>query len=138
MPEEIRWHYRFKNFSRAFSLLREALEEEGQVLNQLEREGVIQRFEYTFELTWNLLKDRLEHDGIVLPMVTPRQVICRAFQAKLIEDGDAWITMLSDRNLMSHTFDCATFDVVIDRIQRRYLAILEELYERLSLEAMER
>ena len=138
MTEEIRWHYRFKNFSRAFSLLREALEEEGQALNQLEREGVIQRFEYTFELTWNLLKDRLEHDGIVLPTVTPRQVIRRAFQAKLIKDGDAWIAMLTDRNLMSHTFDFATFDVVIDRIQRRYLAILEELYERLSLEAMER
>lgn len=61
MPDEIRWHHRFKNFSRAFSLLREALEEEGQALNQLEREGVIQRFEYTFELAWNLLKDRLEH-----------------------------------------------------------------------------
>ena len=138
MTEEIRWHYRFKNFSRAFSLLREALEEEGQALNQLEREGVIQRFEYTFELTWHLLKDRLEHDGIVLATVTPRQVIRQAFQAKLIKDGDTWITMLSDRNLMSHTYDFATFDVVIDRIQRRYLAILEELYERLSLEAMER
>ena len=138
MTEEIRWHYRFKNFSRAFSLLREALEEEGQALNQLEREGVIQRFEYTFELAWNLLKDRLEHDKIVLPTVTPRQVIRQAFQAKLIKDGDAWIAMLTDRNLMSHTYDFATFDVVIDRIQRRYLAILEELYERLSLEAMER
>lgn len=50
MSDEIRWQYRFKNFSRAFSLLREALEEKGRVLNQLEREGVIQRFEYTFEL----------------------------------------------------------------------------------------
>ena len=80
MPDEIRWHYRFKNFSRAFSLLREALEEEGRALNQLEREGVIQRFEYTFELTWNLLKDRLEHDGITLPTVTPRQVYAKLFK----------------------------------------------------------
>ena len=137
MPDEIRWHYRFKNFSRAFSLLREALEKEGRALNQLEREGVIQRFEYTFELAWNLLKDRLEHDGIVLPTVTPRQVIRQAFQAKLIKDGDTWIAMLTDRNLMSHTYDFAKFDAVIDRIQHRYLAILGELYERLSLEAME-
>ncbi len=137
MPDEIRWQYRFKNFSRAFSLLREALEEEGRALNQLEREGVIQRFEYTFELAWNLLKDRLEHDGIVLSTVTPRQVIRQAFQAKLIKDGDTWIAMLTDRNLMSHTYDFATFDVVIDRIQHRYLAILEEFYERLGLEAME-
>ena len=70
MTEEVRWHYRFRNFSRAFSLLREALEEEASTLNQLEREGVIQRFEYTFELAWNLLKDRLEYDGVSLPTVT--------------------------------------------------------------------
>ena len=88
MTEEVRWHYRFRNFSRAFSLLREALEGEASTLNQLEREGVIQRFEYTFELAWNLLKDRLEYDGVSLPTVTPRQVIRQAFQAKLIQDGD--------------------------------------------------
>ena len=93
MTEEVRWHYRFRNFSRAFSLLREALEEEAGTLNQLEREGVIQRFEYTFELAWNLLKDRLEHDGVSLPTVTPRQVIRQAFQAQLIQDGDAWVDM---------------------------------------------
>ena len=98
---------------------------------------VIQRFEYTFELAWNLLKDRLEHDGIALPTVTPRQVIRQAFQAKLIKDGDTWIAMLTDRNLKSHTYDFATFDAVIDRIRHRYLAILGELYERLGLEAME-
>ena len=136
MTEEVRWHYRFRNFSCAFSLLREALEEEAGTLNQLEREGVIQRFEYTFELAWNLLKDRLEHDGVSLPTVTPRQVIRQAFQAKLIQDGDTWVDMLTDRNRMSHTYDLATFDIVIGRIQRRYLTILGELHERLSLEAM--
>ena len=136
MTEEVRWHYRFRNFSRAFSLLSEALEEEAGRLNQLEREGVIQRFEYTFELAWNLLKDRLEHDDVSLPKVTPRQVIRQAFQAKLIQDDDAWVDMLTDRNRMSHTYDCAIFDIVIDRIQRRYLTLLRELHERLSLETM--
>lgn len=137
MTEEVRLRYRFRNFSRAFSLLHEALEEEAGTLNQLEREGVIQRFEYTFELAWNLLKDRLEYDGVSLPTVTPRQVIRQAFQSKLIQDGDTWTDMLTDRNLMSHTYDLATFDVVIDRIQRRYLTILRELHDRLSLEAMD-
>ena len=70
--------------------------------------------------------------------MTPRQVIRQAFQAKLIKDGNTWLAMLTDHNLMSHTYDFATFDVVIDRIQHRYLAILEELYERLGLEAMEK
>ena len=137
MTEEIRWHYRFRNFSRAFALLREALEGEVEALSQLEREGVIQRFEYTFELAWNLLKDRLEYDGVALPTVTPRHVIRQAFQARLIQDGDVWIDMLTDRNLMSHTYDFAKFEVVIRKIQRQYLAILGELYERLSLEALE-
>ena len=137
MAEEVRWHYRFRNFSRAFTLLREALESEVEALSQLEREGVIQRFEYTFELAWNLLKDRLEYDGIALSTVTPRQVIRQAFQAKFIQDGEAWINMLTDRNLMSHTYDCEKFEAVVRKIQSQYLVILGELYERLSLEALE-
>lgn len=137
MAEEIRWHYRFRNFSRAFTLLREALEGQVETLSQLEREGVIQRFEYTFELAWNLLKDRLEYEGIALPTVTPRQVIRQAYQARFIQDGEAWINMLTDRNLMSHTYDCEKFEAVVRKIQSQYLVILGELYERLSLEALE-
>ena len=137
MAQEIRWKYRFRNFSRAFLLLRDALEEGVDTLNELEREGVIQRFEYTFELAWHTVKDRLEYDGITLATVTPRNVIREAFQAKLIEDGETWIDMLTDRNLMSHTYDFAKFEAVIRNIQDRYLSILGALYERLSLEIVE-
>lgn len=136
MPtDEVRWRYRFRNFSRAFVLLREALEQD--TLNQLEREGAIQRFEYTFELAWHTLKDRLQYDGINLDTVTPRHVIRQAFEAGLIEDGETWMDMLTDRNRMSHTYDFARFEAVIGNIRRRYLAILGELYERLGLEAIE-
>ena len=137
MTQEIRWQYRFRNFSRAFSLLRESLEDGLNALSELEREGVIQRFEYTFELAWNTLKDRLEHDGVILTTVTPRNVIREAFQAKLIEDGETWIDMLTDRNLMSHTYDSAKFELVIRSIICRYLPILEEMYSRLSVEMIE-
>ena len=136
MTQEIRWRYRFTNFSRAYSLLREALEDGAQPLNQLEREGVIQRFEFTFELSWNLLKDKLEHDGVILPTITPRAVIRQAFQAKLIDDCEAWLDMLVDRNLMSHTYDFEKFQAVILRIHSRYLAILDALYHRLLPEAL--
>ena len=137
MNLEVRWHYRFRNFSRAYALLREATEREVEELNQLEREGVIQRFEYTFELAWNTLKDRLEFAGLVLTEVTPRNVIRQAYAAKLIADAETWTGMLVDRNLMSHTYDFARFEAVIRNIRGRYLAVLDDMYLRLGVELMD-
>ena len=134
MSQEVRWQYRFSNFSRAYSLLREALENGVEPLNQLELEGVIQRFEYTFELSWNLLKDRLEYDGVVLATVTPRNVIREAYSAKLIADCETWIDMLTDRNLMSHTYDFDRFKAVVENIHSRYLKVLNDIYQRLMVE----
>ena len=63
---------------------------------------------------------------LALPTVTPRHVIRRAFQARLIQDGDAWIDMLTDPKLMSHTYDFAKFEVVTRKNRRQYLGILGE------------
>ena len=113
------------------------METEVEELNQLEREGVIQRFEYTFELSWQLLKDRLEYDGVILASVTPRNVIREAAAAGLVADGQTWIDMLTDRNRMSHTYDFATFEAVIRNIRSRYLSLLNELYQLLAVEILE-
>lgn len=78
---DIRWKQRFNNFQRAFLLLREAMEIEPDALSQLEKEGIIQRFEYTFELAWKTLKDKMEFDGIVLDKISPRAVVREAFAA---------------------------------------------------------
>ncbi len=83
-----RWQYRFDNYRRAFALLREAIGQE-RPLNQLEKEGVIQRFEYTVELAWKTLKDYLESENVVLEQITPRAVIRRAFEAGIIKQGEA-------------------------------------------------
>lgn len=136
MTEEVRWHYRFRNFSRAYTLLSEALDQEVAELNELEREGAIQRFEYTFQLAWLTLKDRLEYGGILLDDVTPRNVIRSAFAAKLIDDAEVWIDMLVDRNLVSHTYDFARFEAVLGNVRNRYLAVLGDLYERFGLETL--
>lgn len=136
MSREVRWHYRFQNFSRAYILLSEATEREVGELNQLEREGVIQRFEYTFGLAWNTLKDRLEYAGVTLTEITPRNVIRQAFEAKLITDAELWTDMLVDRNLMAHTYDFARFEAVINNIREGYMAILEDLYLRLGEELL--
>ncbi len=68
MNQDFRWQQRFENFERGFILLRSALEERApEAFNQLELEGLVQRFEYTFELAWKTLKDYLEQAGVVLP-----------------------------------------------------------------------
>ena len=136
LPEKPRWKYRFDNYERAFLLLREALDEERE-LSQLEQEGVIQRFEYTMELAWNVMKDYLERENLVLPQVTPRAVIRAAFASRLISDGETWMDALDDRNKMSHTYDFKKFKEVIDRIRRRYLTVMGELYAKLLDESTE-
>lgn len=136
LPEKPRWKYRFDNYERAFLLLREALDEERE-LSQLEQEGVIQRFEYTMELAWNVMKDYLERENLVLPQVTPRAVIRAAFASRLISDGETWMEALDDRNKMSHTYDFKKFKEVIERIRKRYLTVMGELYAKLLDETTE-
>lgn len=137
MAQEIRWQYRFRNFSRAYTLLREALDGEIEDLNQLEREGVIQRFEFTFELSWQLLKDHMEYDGVLISPVTPRNVIPEAVSAGLIDDGETWMDMLEDRRNTSHRYDIELLESVLSNIQNNYLPIFESLHRRLSAEMPE-
>jgi nucleotidyltransferase substrate binding protein (TIGR01987 family) len=107
--KDIRWEQPFENFTRALGLLRDALARGPGPLNQLEKEGVVQRFEYTLELAWKTIKDYLEASGVVLSAVTPRQVVKDACAARIIDDGQAWIDMLDHRNLLSHTYDPTNF-----------------------------
>lgn len=133
--QDIRWKQRFSNFSRALSLLREAMEQDLSSLKQLEKEGIIQRFEYTFELAWKVLKDKMEFDGIVLDQISPKAVVRQAFAAKYINDPDTWLRMIGDRNLMSHTYDFVKFEAVIQSIADSYLPMLDEWYFSLLMEA---
>lgn len=133
---DIRWKQRFQNFDRAFVLLRDAMENGPSVLNQLEKEGVIQRFEYCFELAWKTVKDYLLEDGVVFATVTPRQILKDAFAAKVISDGQVWIDMLDHRNLLSHTYSQANFVKAVEAIHERYLVGFEQLHEFLQREVM--
>jgi len=137
MTEDIRWKQRFSNFNRAFLLLRDAMDNDMSTLSQLEKEGIIQRFEYTFELAWKVLKDKMECDGIVLDQISPKAVVRQAFAAKYINDPDTWLKMIGDRNLMSHTYDFVKFEVVIQSIADHYLPMLQEWYLKLLMEVNE-
>lgn len=129
-PPDIRWQQRFQNFDRAFVLLRSALEE--RPLDQysaLEQEGIIQRFEYAYELAWKTMRDYLEANGVEINPVTAREVIKQAFAAKVVANGQVWIDMMLHRNQLSHTYDFAKFRQVLDAIKAHYLPAMADLHE---------
>ena len=134
-PADVRWKQRFQNFDRAFVLLRTAMENGPGALNPLEKEGVVQRFEYSFELAWKTIKDYLEHGGLVFATATPRQVLKDAYSAGILTDGRVWMEMLDHRNLLSHTYDLIAFEKAVEAIHRSYLPAISQVHEFLLKEA---
>lgn len=124
--KDIRWKQRFSNYQNAFVRLKEAVEKFEQ-LDTLSKEGLIQRFEYTLELAWKTLKDYLESKGDLVKF--PRDVIKKAFQTNLIDNGETWLEMLEKRNIMSHTYDEETFNEVLDVIIKHYFKELKALHQ---------
>lgn len=132
MENEIRWKQRFDNFSKAVKLLEEIQFLDLDKTSQLEKEGIIQRFEFTLELGWKTLKDRMESDGLVLIQISPKMVVKEAFKAKYIDQVEVWLEMINDRNLLSHTYDFAIMEEVIPDIQKKYSPALSALFETLA------
>lgn len=136
-PLDIRWQQRFQNFDRAFVLLRTALQDRPlDEYTALEQEGIIQRFEYAYELAWKTMKDYLEANGIMISPVTAREVIKQAYTAKLIADGQVWIDMMLHRNQLSHTYDFSKFRQVLEAVQMRYFPAMENLHEWCMIQAI--
>ena len=123
MASELRWKLRYSSYCKALSQLNAAVEQES--LNNLEKQGLIQCFEYTFELAWKTMKDYLEQEGFTIS--SPRNAIQTAYQNRLIEDGHAWIKALEHRNLMSRTYDEAKAEDAVIAIKTQYVGILNQL-----------
>ncbi|HEX8332233.1 MAG TPA: nucleotidyltransferase substrate binding protein [Segetibacter sp.] len=128
---DIRWQRRFNNFKKAFIQLREAVEIEHY--SSLEKEGLIQRFEYTYELAWKTLKDFLEHKGNE-GILGSRDAIKLAFQLGIIEDGEAWMRMIKSRTLTSHTYDEETANEIATAVKEDYFKLFDRLLIRLEEE----
>jgi nucleotidyltransferase substrate binding protein (TIGR01987 family) len=114
------------NLGRALTRLKEALDE--PEANSLIIDGTIQRFEFVIELYWKAFKRILDREGIQVS--TPRESIKQAYQVGWIEDEDAWLEMLRDRNETSHVYDEATARRIYESIKRNFVA-LERVYGRL-------
>lgn len=120
MSEDIRWKQRFDNFKRALKTMTEAVDLAGQRdLSRLEQQGLIQGFEFTHELAWNVLKDYLEDQGFV-QIVGSKNATRTAFKNELISDGEIWMDMIKARNLSSHTYNTETAEAIVDDILKRF------------------
>lgn len=132
MGEDIRWRQRLSNFEKAIRLLEEVPDLDVQQLSLLEKEGVIQRFEFTLELAWKTLKDKMEYDGLQLDRISPKMVLKQAYRNKYLNNIELWIEMINQRNLLSHTYDFSLLEKVIPDIQQKYTPLLSALYQSLT------
>lgn len=128
MKQDIRWKQRFQNFEKAFLFLQKATKISN--LDELQQAGLIQSFEFTFELAWKTLKDYLESMG--LPLKYPREVLKQAFTSELIKNGTLWLEMLEKRNELTHTYDEVQTKKAVETIVQHYFAAIQQVYETLK------
>lgn len=132
MNNENRWQQRFQNFERAFMQFSEIANADLNALSNLEKEGFIQRFEYTIELAWKTLKDYLLENGFDLN--SPKEVFRQAFQNEIIINGEVWMEALKTRNLTTHTYDDVILNNAINFLQQDFYPIVAKLYQDLKRE----
>lgn len=122
--KDIRWVQRFNNFTKAMNYLEDAL----QIPNPdiVQKAGIIQFFEMSFELAWNLVKDYLEEQGFV-DIKSPRGAIKKAFEMDILENGHDWMDLLQDRNLTAHTYDEQKATEMEQLIENKYFPLLKAL-----------
>jgi nucleotidyltransferase substrate binding protein (TIGR01987 family) len=132
--KDIRWEQRFSNYKKAMVKLRDVVDTRTyKSLTELEKEGLIQRFEYTFELAWNTLQDLFEHKGY-LDIKGPNPVLAQALKDGYIENEKQWRDMRNSRNLAAHTYNSATADEIAENIVVHYYDLLHKLEQRLEEE----
>lgn len=127
---DIRWIQRFTNYQKALAQLTRFMQK--NELNEMEEQGLIQSFEYTFELAWKTLQDFLEEQGGYLDIKGPRPVLMRAFQDGYLTNGEKWMEMLKDRNRTVHSYDEDIAHQISKAIILDYYKLFIELNERLS------
>jgi nucleotidyltransferase substrate binding protein (TIGR01987 family) len=124
---DIRWKQRYKNFEQALSQLESAVMlAQSRALSDLEKQGLIQAFEFTHELAWNVLKDYFEYQG-TSQITGSRDASREAFTRGLIVDGDAWMEMIKSRNKTSHTYNKAVANEIVDKITQSYFKAFSDL-----------
>lgn len=128
--KDIRWIQRFNNFSKALAQLQKFIDK-GEALNEMEEQGMIQAFEYNFELSWNVIKDFYENQGAT-GIQGSRDAFRLAFNRALILDGENWMKMIESRTKTSHTYHEEIADEIAFDILHTYYFLFKELHKTLS------
>ncbi len=126
--KDIRWKQRFQNFEKAIIYLEQALAIAKPDI--IQKAGLIQFFEMSFELAWKVVKDYLEEEGFI-DIKSPRSALKKAFETGLIADGHGWMKLLDDRNITSHAYDEATVARIENLVRQQYYPLLKQLYDTL-------
>jgi nucleotidyltransferase substrate binding protein (TIGR01987 family) len=130
LPTE-RWKQRLQNYSVVLQHLNEAVEAYDEQSPNIIKEGVLQRFEFTHELAWKVLKDYLEYEGH--QNITGSRTATRlAFNIGLIQDGQTWMDMIESRNRTVHAYDASILETEFSKVRESYNARFIQLKEKLS------
>ena len=124
--QDIRWIQRLSSYQRATQRLTSAVELAAtRTLSDLEKQGLIQAFEFVFELAWNVMKDYFIYQGN--PDISgSRDAIRTAFKQGLIADGEGWMEMIKSRNQTSHTYNEAVANAICEQILRLYYPLFTQ------------
>ncbi|MFL9811803.1 nucleotidyltransferase substrate binding protein [Stutzerimonas sp. VN223-3] len=125
--QDIRWQQRLANYNRALAQLTNAVQlAQTRPLSELEKQGMIQAFEFVFELAWNLMKDYFLYQGN--PAITgSRDAIRTAFKQGLIVDGEGWMEMIKSRNQTAHTYNESIANEIAGNITTLYHRLFQQL-----------
>ena len=126
------WEQRLDSYHKALARLAEIVgASKKRALNEFERDGLVQRFEFTHELSWKLMKAYAEYQGFD-GIGGSRDATRKAFEMSLISDGQSWMDMIKSRNETSHNYDGSMADDVVDSIINRFYPLLAEFYQKMN------
>lgn len=124
-----RFEQRREDYFNALERLKEAVK---QGDSDIIIDGILHRFEFTFELAWKTVKDYLEYLGITNKVGSPREIIQTGYKQGIIEDGESWIKMMLSRNSLSHIYDEKTSREIYEYIVSEYIDLFENLKKKLN------
>ncbi|MBD3755877.1 MAG: nucleotidyltransferase substrate binding protein [Gammaproteobacteria bacterium] len=131
MESDIRWQQRYQNYLKALGQLSDALTKYDETAEALIKEGILQRFEFTHELAWKVMKDYLEYEGHQ-GLTGSRSASRLAFSLGLVDEGQVWMDMIESRNRTLHTYDERVLEQEFAKVQNNYAPALKQFAQKMQ------